>query len=110
MSTIIAIWSKGTANVSWSTKQIRSAGVFFWRRRTFGGIDVGVYIDVGISPLTFATTEFVEVDPRDDRREPTFEIVDRVGVRARQAKPGILHGVVGVVDIGEHPIRDGTKL
>ena len=56
-----------------------------------------------------AGPEHVEADTRDDGREPPAEVVDRGALGPVQAKPGLLHRVLGLADRAEHPVRDGIE-
>jgi hypothetical protein len=56
-----------------------------------------------------ARAQHVEAEAGDDRREPSAEVVDRVGIDAAEPQPRFLHGVVGLAERAEHPIGDGAQ-
>ena len=49
-----------------------------------------------------ARPQHVEADPPDDRRQPGPQVLDLAGVRAAQADPRLLDGVVGLAHRAEH--------
>jgi len=51
-----------------------------------------------------ARAEHVERHARDNRRQPAAEIVDLAFVRAAQADPRFLEGVVGLAGGAQHPV------
>jgi hypothetical protein len=53
-----------------------------------------------------ARPQHVERHAADGGDEPGLEVVDRVGVRAAEPDPRLLHGVVGLARRAEHPVRD----
>jgi hypothetical protein len=57
--------------------------------------------------LTFA--EHAEAHARDDGREPTAEIFDAARVRAAEAQPGLLYGVICLGDRAEHAVGHGLE-
>ena len=57
-----------------------------------------------------ARAQHVQADPPDDGGQPPAEVVDRVGVRAAQPNPRLLHRVVRVAERSEHPVRDRTQM
>ena len=57
-----------------------------------------------------ARTKHVERHPRDNRGEPPAEVLDRAGVGAAEANPGLLHRVVRLAQRAQHPVRDGSQV
>jgi hypothetical protein len=52
--------------------------------------------------------EHVQADPRDDRRQPSAEVLDRRGIRAAQPDPSLLHSVIRLNERSEHSVRGGA--
>jgi hypothetical protein len=57
-----------------------------------------------------AGTEQVQADPRDHRGQPGTEVVDVAGVGPAGPQPRLLHGVVGLGERTEHPVRHGPQM
>ena len=123
-STIGAISSKGTANMSCSTNASRSAGVerlqhdeqrepdrVGQQRLVLGVGAVGAvddrlgHVDAQrlLAPRV-ARAQHVQADARDDGRQPAAEVLDVARVGAAEPQPGLLDGVVGLAERAEHPV------
>jgi hypothetical protein len=97
-STIRAISSKGTANMSCSTNASRSAGL-------------------SVSSTTSRATPAEPANsascsgsvPSDHRRQPPAAVLDHVGVRATEPQPALLERVVGLARRAEHPMGDRAQ-
>src|SRR5262249_19063214 len=48
-------------------------------------------------------------EPRDDGRQPAVEVLDRVGVRALEAQPRLLHDVLGLADVAELAVGESQQ-
>jgi hypothetical protein len=57
----------------------------------------------------FTGSQNVEAHAGGDRRQPAGEVVDRLGVGAVQAQPGLLDGDVSLAERAEHPIGDRAE-
>ena len=129
-STIAAISSNGTANMSCSTNASRSAGLSVssttcsaiptdvGQQRLVLGIGPGRrVVDDRLRPEAVerllaagpAGPEHVQADPGDDRRQPPLEAVDLLGVGPLQPQPRLLHGVVGLAERAEDPVGDRAQ-
>ena len=51
-----------------------------------------------------ARAQHVQAHPRDDRRQPSAQVLDAAGVGAAEPQPGFLHGVVRLAQRAEHPV------
>jgi hypothetical protein len=67
----------------------------------FGQVGIGRRLGPGAPRL-----EHVQADAGDDGGEPAAEVLDGARVRAAEAQPGLLDGVVGVVGRAEDAVRD----
>jgi hypothetical protein len=65
----------------------------------------GVVLAAGL-----ARAEHVQAHPARNRGEPGPQVVDRRGVAAVQAQPGLLHGVVGIAQRAQHPVGERVQL
>src|SRR5207247_4089405 len=57
-----------------------------------------------------ARAQQVEAQPRDDRRQPSPEILDSACVSAAEPYPGFLNGVVRFAPRAEHPVGDRPQV
>ena len=116
--------------MSWSTKQIRSAGVravehdeerlpdrigqdrLILRRRlgSLGELFDGGRVIDRLRGTPSAAPKGIQADPRYDGRQPAREVADIACIGGRKAEPGLLQGVVGILDVAEDPKRHGTKM
>ncbi len=72
-------------------------------------LELGRRIDGrGLTPV--AAPERIEADPRDHGRQPAREVPDIAVIRRREAEPGLLQGIVGVLHIAEDPKGHGAKV
>src|SRR2546427_482911 len=57
-----------------------------------------------------ARAQHVEAQPRDDRRQPSPEVLDSARVRAAEPYPGLLNGVVRLALRAEHAVGDRPEV
>jgi len=57
-----------------------------------------------------ARAQHVEGDARDHRGQPAGEVLDRLGVGAREPQPRLLHCVLGLAPRAEHSVRDRLQV
>jgi hypothetical protein len=51
-----------------------------------------------------ARAQHVEAHSRDNRRQPSSQVLDAVRAGAAEVEPGLLHGVVRLAQGAEHPV------
>jgi hypothetical protein len=56
-----------------------------------------------------AGAKHVQTDAADNCRQPTVEILDGRVVGTGEPQPRLLHGIVGLGERAEHPVRDGAQ-
>jgi hypothetical protein len=56
-----------------------------------------------------AGAQHVQRHARHHRRQPAGQVDDRLGVGPVEPQPGLLHGIVGVADRAQHPVRHGAQ-
>jgi hypothetical protein len=116
-----AISSKGTANMSCSTKASRSAeasvsSTTSSARPTESARAQGHPVLAAHDRLRHvraqgllaprpARAQHVEAHPRDDRRHPSAEVLDAARTGAAEMEPGLLHGDVRLARRAEHRVR-----
>ena len=71
---------------------------------------VGQRVADRIFATCLARAQLIEAEPRDDRRQPTTEVVDLGGPRAVEPEPGFLDRVVGLGPRAEHAERDRSQV
>jgi len=54
--------------------------------------------------------QHVQAHPRDDRGEPSAEVLGVAGASAADPQPGFLHGVVRLAQRAEHPVGHRPQL
>jgi hypothetical protein len=64
----------------------------------------------GLLASRTAGAEHVERGPGNQGREPAPDILDPAGIGSRRAKPGFLHGVVGLGQRAEHSVGHGPEV
>ena len=135
-STIGAISSNGSPNVSWRTNARRSAGGSRSRtmsiakpiesartvRRSGSGaaesappsmletIGSGSWTPISSSRRAGARPQPIEAEPGDDRREPAAQVLDLGDIGSTRPEPGVLDGVLRLGQRAEHPIRHGSQM
>ena len=57
-----------------------------------------------------APTQHVQTHARDNRCQPSAEILDAAGVGAAEAQPHFLGGVLRLVERAQHPVRLGPQV
>src|SRR6266699_5055869 len=58
----------------------------------------------GLLAPRVARAQHVEADPRDHRGQPSAQVKDAARVGAAEVEPGLLYGVVRLVERAEHPV------
>ena len=129
-STIGAISSNGTANMSWSTNASRSAGGSLssttsrarptasassaWcsgsTRSSRSTIGSGVRSGERILPARPPRAQDVQAHPGHHGRQPAAEVLDVGRVGPAQPQPRLLQRVVGLAQRAEHPVADRAQV
>ena len=65
---------------------------------------VGYMHAQGLLAPRVARAQQVKAHPRDDRRQPSAQVLDAARIGAAEAQPGFLNGVVGLDPRAEHPV------
>ena len=97
--TIGAISSNDTPNMSCSTNASRSAG-----SSASSHDRVGHVRDLRLLAPRLARAQHVQAHPRDDRRQPSPQVLDLARVRTAEPQPGFLYRVVHLAQRAEHPV------
>ena len=63
-----------------------------------------------VSPAAIPGRSGGPANARDNRRQPSPEILDGARVRAAQSEPSFLHGVVRFSQRAEHPLRHRSQM
>ena len=64
----------------------------------------------GLLTPRLARAQHIQAHSRNDRRQPSSEVLDAARVRAVEPEPGFLYGVVRLVQRTEHPVGHGPQV